>query len=82
MEDLQDLCKAKPKGTSGPSFIYKQTCGGFIFEWIDYFYKIAMGVCFGFAVTALLGLLMSLLMIHQIKRHDSAAGASFAMTGY
>ncbi|XP_038565476.1 23 kDa integral membrane protein-like isoform X2 [Micropterus salmoides] len=35
-----------------------------------------------FIYKQLLGLLMSLLMIHQIKRHDSAAGASFAMTGY
>ncbi|KAM9845919.1 tetraspanin-8-like [Aulostomus maculatus] len=75
-------CKARPQGTTGPDQIFKQTCGEFIFAWFDLIFQIAMGMFFGFAVTALLGLLVSLLMIHQVRRHDGSGGASIAMKGY
>ncbi|XP_044042749.1 uncharacterized protein LOC122871558 isoform X2 [Siniperca chuatsi] len=75
-------CMSRPQGTQGPDQIYKQTCGDFIFSLADFVFKIFMGFLFGFAVTALLGLLVSLLMIHQVKRYDSAGGASIAMKGY
>ncbi|XP_045896634.1 23 kDa integral membrane protein-like isoform X2 [Micropterus dolomieu] len=75
-------CKAKPQGTMGPSLIYKQSCSDYIFEWINIFFQIVMGFFFGFAVTALLGLLISILMIHQVKRHDRTGGATIAMKGY
>lgn len=74
-------CKDKPQGTSGPSTIYSQTCGEFLFYAVDLIFNILMGIFFGFAVTALLGLLISLLMLHQIKRYDGAGGASFSMKG-
>ncbi|XP_053199998.1 CD63 antigen-like [Scomber japonicus] len=75
-------CTARPGGATGPNQIYAQTCGDTLFIFFDLFFKIAMGFFFGFAVTALLGLLVSLLMIHQIKRHDSSGGASIAMKGF
>uniref|UniRef100_UPI0037E7C248 CD63 antigen-like n=1 Tax=Semicossyphus pulcher TaxID=241346 RepID=UPI0037E7C248 len=75
-------CKAKPQGSIGPDQIYKQSCSQWIFGWINLAFQIAMGFFFGFAVTALLGLLVSLLMIHQVKRHDGAGGSSIAMKGY
>ncbi|XP_068162702.1 CD63 antigen-like [Antennarius striatus] len=75
-------CKNKPSGVSGPDRIYAQTCSDFIFLWFNIFFQIAMGFFFGFAVVALMGLLISLLMIHQIKRHDGGGGASIAMKGY
>ncbi|KAF3705326.1 Tetraspanin-7 [Channa argus] len=74
-------CKPKPQGASGPEQIYAQTCSEFIYGLFDTIFSIAMGMCFGFAVTALLGLLISLLMIHQVKNADMA-GASMAMKGY
>ncbi|XP_067438371.1 tetraspanin-8-like [Thunnus thynnus] len=75
-------CIAKPQGARGPDRVYGQTCSTFIFMFLDIFFKISMGFFFGFAVTALLGLLVSFLMIHQVKRHDSSGGASIAMKGY
>ncbi|KAG8005471.1 Tetraspanin-7 [Nibea albiflora] len=63
-------CKAKP-----------QTCSKYIFAVLDTVFSIVFGIFFGFAAVALLGLLISLLMLHQIKRHDNA-GASFDMKGY
>ncbi|XP_042367060.1 tetraspanin-17-like [Plectropomus leopardus] len=75
-------CKAKPQDASGPEQIYRQTCSDFIFIWLDLVFKIAMGFFFGFAVTALLGLLVTLLMIYQVKRHDGSGGSSIAMKGY
>ncbi|XP_030296105.1 23 kDa integral membrane protein-like [Sparus aurata] len=75
-------CKARPQGTSGPSRIYKETCSDFILTWTNFFFQIVMGICFGFAVTALMGLLVSILMIHQVRRYDSAGGASFPMKSY
>ncbi|XP_070847610.1 tetraspanin-8-like [Chaetodon trifascialis] len=78
----QSGCISKPQGAKGPERIYKQTCGEVIFLWFNLIFQVAMGLFFGFAVTALLGLLVSLLMIHQVKRHDSAGGASIAMKGY
>ncbi|XP_060924621.1 23 kDa integral membrane protein-like [Limanda limanda] len=78
----RDTCVAKPQGTSGPDKIYQQTCADFFFYIINLACNITMGFFFGFAVTALLGLLVSLLMIHQIKRHDSADSASYAMKSF
>ncbi|KAM4569745.1 tetraspanin-8-like [Odontesthes bonariensis] len=75
-------CKTKPQGTSGPTQIYAQPCSDTIFSVIDIVFKITMGILFGFAVTALLGLLISILMIYQVKRHDNMGGASIAMKGY
>ncbi|XP_023257648.1 tetraspanin-7-like [Seriola lalandi dorsalis] len=75
-------CKPKPLGTMGPSEIYEQTCSDAIFSWVDLLLKIVMGFFFGFSVTALLGLVVSFLMIHQVKRHDSTGGSSMAMKGY
>nr|XP_040029000.1 tetraspanin-5-like [Gasterosteus aculeatus aculeatus] len=74
-------CKAKPQGVSGPDQIYKQTCGDFIFSWFNFFLQIVMGFFFGLAVTAVMGLLVSLLMIHQVRRHETRE-ASIAMKGY
>ncbi|XP_059181745.1 tetraspanin-9-like [Centropristis striata] len=74
-------CKSKPKGVTGPEKIYSQTCGDQIFFFFDIIFKIAMGFFFAFAVIALLGLLISIFMIHQIKRQDGG-GSSIAMKGY
>lgn len=63
-------CKARPQGTTGPARIYATPCGSFLFESVDLVLKISMGLTFGFAVTALLGLLMTLLMLHQVRRHN------------
>ncbi|XP_037616257.1 CD63 antigen-like [Sebastes umbrosus] len=76
------VCKARPQGLQGPDRIYSKTCGETIFGWINLFFQIWMAVFFGFAVTALMGLLISILMIHQVRRHNSAGGASIAMKSY
>ncbi|XP_030576494.1 leukocyte antigen CD37-like [Archocentrus centrarchus] len=73
-------CTSKPQGTSGPSQIYAQSCGELIFSEADFFMKIGLGFCFGFAVTALLGLIITLFMIHQVKANDT--GVSIAMRSY
>ncbi|XP_041833568.1 tetraspanin-8-like [Melanotaenia boesemani] len=75
-------CKPLPQGHTGPSLIFSQTCGDVIFSILDIVFKICLGILFGFAVTALLGLLITLLMIHQVNRHDGAGGPSIAMKGY
>ncbi|XP_071398564.1 tetraspanin-8-like [Centroberyx affinis] len=75
-------CTARPQARTGPDQVYAQTCSGLIFSFFDIFFKIGMGIFFGFAVTALLGLLVSLLMIYQVRRHDGAMGGqSIAMKG-
>ncbi|PWA21825.1 hypothetical protein CCH79_00017788, partial [Gambusia affinis] len=58
------------------------SCSGSIFYLMDILFKISLGFLFGFAVTALLGLLISILMVHQIRRHDSMGGPPIAMKGY
>ncbi|XP_061922340.1 23 kDa integral membrane protein-like [Entelurus aequoreus] len=75
-------CSARPQGSRGPNQIYAETCSDFIITWTDFFFNIVMGFFFGFAVTALLGLLVSLLMVHQVKRHDQGGPTSMAMKGY
>ncbi|XP_020515753.1 23 kDa integral membrane protein [Labrus bergylta] len=79
---FQSVCKAKPQGTKGPDTIYEKNCSSFVFKWINVVFQLVMAFFFGFAVTALLGLLVSLLMIYQVRRHDSAGGSSIAMKGY
>nr|XP_019962497.1 PREDICTED: 23 kDa integral membrane protein-like [Paralichthys olivaceus] len=76
-----DQCTARPSGTKGPAQIYELTCSTVIYSYIHLAFGVAMGFFFGCAVTALLGLLISLLMVHQVNRHD-ASGASIAMKGY
>nr|XP_046235295.1 23 kDa integral membrane protein-like [Scatophagus argus] len=75
-------CKARPQGTTGPDKVFAKPCSEIIFIWIDLVFQISMGFLFGFAVTALLGLLVSLLMIRQVRRHDGVGGSSMAMKGY
>ncbi|MEQ2261700.1 hypothetical protein XENORESO_014386 [Xenotaenia resolanae] len=75
-------CKSKPAGSTGPTQIYSKPCSDTIFYYIDITFKITLGILFGFAITALLGLLISFLMIHQVKRHDSIGGPSITMKGY
>ncbi|KAI9545228.1 hypothetical protein NQZ68_038258 [Dissostichus eleginoides] len=74
-------CKAKPVGALGPDQIYATSCSGPLFVIFDFFFKIIMGICFTFAILALLALLMSILMIHQIRKHDSG-GSSMAMKSF
>uniref|UniRef100_A0A8C6WQL6 Tetraspanin n=1 Tax=Neogobius melanostomus TaxID=47308 RepID=A0A8C6WQL6_9GOBI len=74
-------CEAGPQGTTGPDHIYATPCGVRFFQLIDFALNISMGFLFGLAVTALLGLLVTLLMLHQVKRHDGG-GASFPMKNY
>lgn len=69
-------------GVGGPDQIYKQPCSEVIVSWSNFFFNILMGFFFGLAVTALLGLLISYLMYHQVRRHNSAGGASFDMKSY
>ncbi|XP_040886503.1 tetraspanin-7-like isoform X2 [Toxotes jaculatrix] len=75
-------CIPSPQGTTGPSKVYEETCGGYIYMVIDIIFKIAMAFFFGCAVLALLGLMVSLLMICQVKRHDSAGEPNIAMKSY
>ncbi|XP_061617758.1 23 kDa integral membrane protein-like isoform X4 [Phyllopteryx taeniolatus] len=75
-------CKARPQGTTGPDHIYQQPCAEVLITYADFFFNIIIGFLFGFAVTALLGLLVSLLMIHQVRRHDRGAASSMAMKAY
>lgn len=74
-------CKARPQGTTGPDQIYATSCGEYLFLTIDIALKISMGFLFGFAVTALLGLLVTLLMLHQVRRHDGG-GPAVSMKNY
>ncbi|XP_008313538.1 23 kDa integral membrane protein-like [Cynoglossus semilaevis] len=93
-EDIPDSCQCRsslyeygrcidrPDGTTGPDRIINQPCGKYILDITDLVFNVTIGLFFGFAVTALLGLLVSLLMIHQVKRHDHPGAASIAMKGY
>ncbi|XP_061770366.1 tetraspanin-15-like [Nerophis ophidion] len=75
-------CSARPQGSRGPNQIYVQTCGDIIITWTDFLFNIVMGFFFGFAVTALLGLLVSLLMVQQVKGQHQGGSTSMAMKGY
>ncbi|XP_047431912.1 tetraspanin-8-like [Mugil cephalus] len=67
-------CKSRPYGTTGPYLIYAKGCMEIILQYIDTGLNIIKGIFFGFSAIALLGLLISSSMIHQIKRHDRSAG--------
>ncbi|KAK9525936.1 hypothetical protein VZT92_016603 [Zoarces viviparus] len=75
-------CISRPKGSSGPDKIFEQSCSDLVFGWVNLAFQIMMGFFFGLAVTALLGLLVSIMMICQVKRHDSDGGGSMAMKAY
>ncbi|TKS90463.1 hypothetical protein D9C73_024595 [Collichthys lucidus] len=66
--------------SAGPYLFYIKPCSFILSDMFDEF-TIIMGLSFGLAVTALISLLISLLMLHQVNRHDDA-GASYNMKGY
>uniref|UniRef100_A0A1A8FSG7 Tetraspanin n=2 Tax=Nothobranchius korthausae TaxID=1143690 RepID=A0A1A8FSG7_9TELE len=61
-------CKPKPQGSSGPALIYSQSCGLVLFGLVDLGFKVMMGFLFGFAVSAVLSLLFSIVMIRQVTQ--------------
>ncbi|XP_033934966.1 tetraspanin-8-like isoform X1 [Pseudochaenichthys georgianus] len=84
MQDKRSLfssrCKANV-GLFGPDQIYATSCSSALFVIANFIFKIVMGICFTFAILALLALLMSVLMIHQIRKHDGGE-SSMAMQSY
>jgi len=75
-------CMDRPADATGPQRIYATSCGQHAWGLFDWLFKIPMGVFFTLASTTLLGLLVSLLMIRMVRRHDSATGGqNIAMKG-
>ncbi|RVE56474.1 hypothetical protein OJAV_G00221690 [Oryzias javanicus] len=74
-------CKRKPSGSSGPELIYGEPCANVFKYYINLVFAIALGFYFSFAAIALMGLLISLLMAHQVKQYEGA-GAAMPMKSY
>ncbi|XP_030209307.1 tetraspanin-3 isoform X2 [Gadus morhua] len=81
-ECLEDnVCTDRPGYLEGPAKIYSRPCFPIVSEPLVHALTVAMGVFFGFAVTPLLCLGASLLMIGQVRRHDGGRGRqAIAMT--
>ncbi|XP_029351192.1 23 kDa integral membrane protein-like [Echeneis naucrates] len=75
-------CTSKPQFSAGPKSVYEQGCGQTIYSFVEMPLKVMTGIVFGFASTALLGLLLSFLMIRQLKRHDAFGETPMTMKGY
>ncbi|XP_029969406.1 23 kDa integral membrane protein-like [Salarias fasciatus] len=75
-------CTSKPMGSTGPSQIYSRPCKDVVIVLCNMVLNVAIGLCFGFAVIALLGLLISLLMVHQIQRYDGMGRIAIPMKGF
>ncbi|XP_030575960.1 tetraspanin-8-like [Archocentrus centrarchus] len=73
-------CTSRPQGTRGPDQIYTMSCSEVLLWLIDFGFSITLGFLFGFAVIALLGLIITLIMIYQVKYNDDAG--SIYMKGY
>lgn len=63
-------CKSRPPGTNGTTKIYRMACGEHVFGFLDFIFQLFMAFFFAYAVTALLGLLITLWMIRQVSRND------------
>ncbi|CAL8386639.1 unnamed protein product [Boreogadus saida] len=81
-ECLEDnMCTDRPGHLEGPAKIYSRPCFPIMYDLVVHVLTVSMGVFFGFAVTALLCLGASLLMIGQLRRHDGGRGGqAIAMT--
>lgn len=64
-------CKSKPQEIRGPDEIYEQSCYDIILELLNLGFNILFGFVFGFAIIALLGLLIAICMINQVKSDNS-----------
>ncbi|XP_028307255.1 23 kDa integral membrane protein-like [Gouania willdenowi] len=82
LEDLfgTSSCRSTPDGHDGPDEIYARPCREVIVIIVNLVFKIAMIFFFSFSFIALLSLVASLFMIHQVKRSD--VGAPIPMKGY
>ncbi|XP_030211255.1 23 kDa integral membrane protein isoform X1 [Gadus morhua] len=75
------FCTNRPGNLDGPAIIYSRPCFPIASDLLDLALTVSMGVLFGFAVTALLCLKASLLMIRQVRRHNGGRGGqAIAMT--
>ncbi|XP_056445062.1 tetraspanin-8-like [Gadus chalcogrammus] len=81
-ECLEDnVCTDRPGHLEGPAKIYSRPCFPILSDLLVHALTVSMGVSFGFAVTALLCVGASLLMIGQVRRHDGGRGGqAIAMT--
>ncbi|KAJ8269296.1 hypothetical protein COCON_G00119030 [Conger conger] len=58
--------------------VYKQPCFPIIEKYMDRYFNMATGIIFGFAFLALMGLIMSVVLIWYIKRRDPPAPMIFS----
>ncbi|XP_056445413.1 tetraspanin-10-like [Gadus chalcogrammus] len=81
-ECLEDnVCTDRPGYLERPAKIYSRPCFPIVSDLLVYALTFSMGVFFVFAVTTLLCLGASLLMIGQVRRHDGGRGGqAIAMT--
>ncbi|TNN36094.1 integral membrane protein [Liparis tanakae] len=72
--NIPNSCRCR--STSYECEFIPESCSEVIFSWANFFCQIVMGFFFGLAVTALLGLLISILMVHQRERKRRANESS------
>ncbi|XP_007577828.2 tetraspanin-8-like [Poecilia formosa] len=90
--DIPDSCRCTPSYGSGcksisqgyrrPLSVHPKSCGEVVGVYVEYGINIILGITFGFAFVAMMGLIISIKMINQINRHDRAGIPAFAMRDY
>ncbi|KAJ8381384.1 hypothetical protein SKAU_G00021620 [Synaphobranchus kaupii] len=61
------------------NLVYKESCFPIILKHMDNYFDTTLGIIFGFATMALIGIIMSLMLICQIKGHRMAAPVIFSV---
>uniref|UniRef100_A0A096M4B4 Tetraspanin n=1 Tax=Poecilia formosa TaxID=48698 RepID=A0A096M4B4_POEFO len=77
-----EQCKPSPQGSAGPPYIYSKSCGKIFAADVEHVANIVLGILFGFAIVAMICLIITIKMIMQISRHDNVGQTDIEMRVY
>ncbi|XP_008399111.1 23 kDa integral membrane protein-like [Poecilia reticulata] len=75
-------CKPSPQGSTRPPYVNSKSCGEIIGADVEHVANIVLGIFFGFAIAAMMCLIIAIKMIMQFSRHDNVGETDIEMRDY
>ncbi|XP_043964251.1 tetraspanin-8-like [Gambusia affinis] len=77
-----EQCKPSTQGSTEPPYVYSKSCGEIIGADVEHLANIDLGIFFGFAIAAMMCLIIAIKMIMQFSCHDNVGEPDIEMRDY